>query len=127
MGSEASIRRDETSGPRDRVDRLLLAFDALADGVWLLEAERDALGTIHDFRVVLVNRRAAEPTGTSTEDAVGRLLSDVAPLAAELGHIARYAEVVGTGEPLEFEFEYETGAGPSWHWVTASPLGGGSS
>ena len=125
MGSEASIRRDETSGPRDRVDRLLLAFDALADGVWLLEAERDALGTIHDFRVVLVNRRAAEPTGTSTEDAVGRLLSDVAPLAAELGHIARYAEVVGTGEPLEFEFEYETGAGPSWHWVTASPLGGG--
>ncbi len=126
MGSDASIRRDATAGPRDREDALRPTLDALPDGVWVLDAVRDAAGAIADFRIVFVNRRAAEHLGPRAGAAAGGLLSDVVP-SGELGRVARYAEVVESGAPAEFDVRggEGDGEGPAWGWAIAAPLGEG--
>lgn len=77
-------------------------FESMAEGFFVGEAIRDAEGRMHDFRFLEVNPAFEKLTGVTASAATGAPVSEAVPgVPAEL--IARYARVVDTGEPDEFE------------------------
>ncbi|MCW1957082.1 MAG: PAS domain S-box protein, partial [Mycobacterium sp.] len=102
-------------GPRRAVVLMRVWADALPDPVVLLEAVRDEQGSIIDFICRDANRAACEQAGMTRRQVVGSSLRDRIPNFGSQGMLERYADCVGTGEPLvindlayrHFEFEAE--------------------
>jgi PAS domain S-box-containing protein len=89
------------------------------DGIMVLDAVRDADGTVADFEWLLVNPRAEELLGRDVEDLVGCRLLDVIPESATSGLFDDYVAVVETGDPIEREVRYEQGDADAWFHVVA--------
>lgn len=72
------------------------------DGHVLLDAVRDERGHIVDFTYAEVNPVACNLLGRSREDLIGRRLTEVSPDTAASGRLDAYAQVVQTGEPVQW-------------------------
>jgi PAS domain S-box-containing protein len=77
-------------------------FERMAEGFFVAEAIRDATGRMVDFRFLEVNPAFERLTDVSMTSALARSVREVIPgVQPEL--IDRYARVVDSGEPAEFE------------------------
>ena len=91
------------------------AIAASLDAFFLLEAVRDAEGSVVDFRIVELNDKADEFLGSARIDLIGRLACEVLPYLRTSGILDRFIHVVETGEGYEDEHEVHDGAcGVKW-------------
>lgn len=82
---------------------LRAATDAMVDPQALLEAVRDDDERIIDFIWREANPAACAAMGLDREELIGTALTQTAPLIADSGLLARYAECLATGEPMSVE------------------------
>ena len=85
------------------------AIAASLDAFFLLEAVRDADGSVVDFRIVELNDRADDFLGSTRIDLIGRLACEVLPYLRTSGMLERFIRVVETGEGYEDEHEVKDG------------------
>ncbi|MEO7993590.1 MAG: PAS domain S-box protein, partial [bacterium] len=76
-----------------------VAAQGSLDAFFLFVAERDAAGTILDFRCADANERAAQMTRRTVPEMIGARLTELNPATREAGFIERYAHVIATGQP----------------------------
>ena len=95
------------------------------DGIAVYTAVRDAAGRICDFELVLANAAAERLLGASSPELVGTRLLERHPLARADGVYARYAEIVETGRPADFEVRSPFAGGEGWLRIAGAKLGDG--
>ncbi len=95
------------------------------DGVMAFQALRDSQKNIVDFQWLLANPAAAQMTGCSNHELLGKYLLDQMPGSRIEGLFEGYVQVVETGEPLEKEFYYEHEGIQGWFQTIAVKLGDG--
>ena len=83
-------------------DRTLLraAADGMLDPQVLLEAVRDPVGRVVDFRYLMVNRAACAYLKVATDDLVGHNLLQFSPGMSSSALFARYIQCLADGKPL---------------------------
>ncbi|MYL81784.1 PAS domain S-box protein [Desulfovibrio aerotolerans] len=82
-------------------------FDAMGEGVCLLEMVRDATGRIVDYSIIDANPGYATILGISQERAIGARVVALYGLASP-PDLTAYERVVATGTPDTFETYFET-------------------
>jgi PAS domain S-box-containing protein len=89
---------------RDSEARWRGLFERMTEGFFVAEGLRDASGRITDFRFLQLNPAFERLTGIAPSAAVGRRVTEVIP-GFQQDLIDRYARVIETGEPAEFEVQ----------------------
>lgn len=91
------------------------------DGVYVLDSYRDSSGEITDFRIVLGNESATRLTGIASESLQGKLLCETFACVREDGVFDRYMEVIQTGKPQRFTYQYPDKTDPHEdHWLSVA-------
>ncbi|BAM04373.1 PAS domain-containing sensor histidine kinase [Phycisphaera mikurensis] len=118
-GLRARLRRSE--------DRFHAAAGGMLDAFYLLDAVRDAEGTIIDFRFTELNENGADIIGRRRADVIGQRLCELLPINRERGYFELYARVVESGEPMlrEDSFAEADGIHASWLQFQAVKVGDG--
>jgi len=120
-----SIARDITE--RKRLEESYRsAIEASLDAFYLLEAVRDAQGSLVDFRIVDVNERAVQQMAMPREVLIGGLICELFPINRTNGFFERYKGVVETGQAIQQEFYIPPGnAAPGWYHHQVVRVGDG--
>jgi signal transduction histidine kinase len=92
-------------------EQLQAMLDAMLDAVTVYRAERDAQGSIADFRCTYVNDASCALTGLSRERQLGACLGDLSPGYRDRPLFGRFVTLVETGEPFEVEDAFELPSG----------------
>jgi diguanylate cyclase (GGDEF)-like protein/PAS domain S-box-containing protein len=120
---DVTERARTTAALRASELRLQAALDGGRVGFLALRPVRDAAGAVADFDVVAANAQAAALYGMTEEDFVDQRLGELFPVSRANGHLARYAEVLATGRPADYEFRStDPRAVARWVRVQAVPL-----
>lgn len=82
-------------------------------------------GKIVDFRLEFVNKAIDGLLGIDSEAVTGKRLSEISSYVMASGLFARYAEVVDTGRPAEFETLYKRAGREKWLLVALAKLDDG--
>ncbi|MEF8825459.1 MAG: PAS domain S-box protein [Halapricum sp.] len=98
-------RNRTTRQLRASEERYRSLFTEMNEGVALQELVTDDTGEPIDYRILEVNRRYESILGLDRDDVVGERASDIYD-ANGAPYLDRYAEVVQTGESIEFETYY---------------------
>jgi PAS domain S-box-containing protein len=98
-------------------------LDATINGLFALEAVRDADGTIIDFRFLKVNETFARIMGKKEEEVVGRSYSAMLPLAKANGLFNLKCQVIETGGTIVKEVFYEGDGIDKWYLIAITKLG----
>lgn len=107
-------------------ERLRLAHELSLDGFTVLDAVRDANGTIVDFRWSYVNPIAGKLMKHAPEHLVGQRLLDVLPGNRDASELfERYVRVVETGEAHDCEILYRSEGIDGWFRNMAVRVGDG--
>jgi diguanylate cyclase (GGDEF)-like protein/PAS domain S-box-containing protein len=128
LGSWRNIQAEmeaEAMGARMR-SRLATTLDSLLDPHVVLQACRDANGTIVDFTYIEANQAACRYNLLSHEQLIGRTVMNLLPAHGATGLLAMYSQVVETGEALlldDFVYPHDF-LGKARHYdIRAVPLG----
>lgn len=97
-------------------------FEQMQEGFFIAQAVRDASGQVQDFTLLELNPAFETQTGIATHTALGRTMREVVGDMPET-LIERYAEVLRTGVPTQFEF-LAADAGSRWFELRARPVDG---
>lgn len=89
-------RKRAEAALREREATLSGILDAVKESIWLLNA---------DGRVLLANATAIQRMGKPASDIVGKLTQDILSPELAAARLARYQQVIGSRQPLEFEDE----------------------
>jgi PAS domain S-box-containing protein len=123
--ANSAVQRASTER-RQSDERFRAAIAAMLDAFYILEAVRDAQGTITDMRIVEINDAGGKRMGRPRAACLGVLQSEfIEPKAhAELCELE--ARVIATGEPLEREVQVNAPDAPlRWMRQQFVPLGDG--
>lgn len=131
-GGILSITRDRTKEVRTELERqeqekvYQQILDASADGIMLLQSDRNAQGNIVDFRIAHCNKTGLQ-TGRFPKDNVGKKLLDLLPHLRASEQFDLHKKVVETGAPVRFETSFRTPEGVEYGWfiVSLTRLGDG--
>jgi PAS domain S-box-containing protein len=121
QGQDITERKREKDALRVEEEIYRLLFANMAEGFALYELLYDGQGQPADWRVLEVNDAYTRHTGVAREQIVGRRISEVFP-AAIPEYLPRFAQVVATQTPLEFD-TYAQAVGRYQH-VHILPAGG---
>ncbi len=111
--------RDSDARFRAMLDNGRIAYSAL-------RAVRDAAGAVVDFEYVEANAALERLSGMVADDVVGARFSELWPVAREDGLVQRLADVLRTGEAIEFERESrDPRVTARWTSVQVVPLADG--
>jgi PAS domain S-box-containing protein len=91
-----------TEGLRESEERFHSTVDVLLDGLSVLSAVRDEQGRIVDMRWEYANPVACAIVHRPLEQVLGQHLLGLFPSLEGLGHFARLAQTIETGEPCDF-------------------------
>ncbi len=78
-------------------------LDGSLDAFWLLRAERDAAGGIHDFTIIEANRRAASILQLERAAMVGRRAGELVPSMRSDGLMDLLRKVMAQQRPIDVE------------------------
>src|SRR5947209_8670113 len=107
-------------------DQLRSSLEAIDQPFFRMGAVRDATGrVILDFEYLFCNRAALSLLGRDGEDVIGRRLLELFPSHRTNGLFDAYAEVVTTGEPLRYDFDFDEGGVAGEFEVVVSRAGDG--
>ncbi|MDB5240118.1 MAG: hypothetical protein JWP57_743 [Spirosoma sp.] len=106
------------------------------NGVWVVEAIRQANGSIRDFRFTLVNQpgqlkacmsvgQLAQPTLLTSYPTLGHLLFPGDDANSTQTIFERYVEVVATGKPITYQLDYQYDGLSGWYRISVSKLNDG--
>ncbi len=102
------------------------ASEASRDGLFILDAVRDATGSVDDFRFAEGNAAGCNMIGKTRSEIIGRLLSEILPFARAKGFFEKYRRVFLHREVLDEQFEIDGAAVlPVWIHHTVVPLADG--
>jgi diguanylate cyclase (GGDEF)-like protein/PAS domain S-box-containing protein len=105
--------------------RFRAAAEGSFDGFFVLEAVRNVVGQITDFRYSELNTRGETLISRSRSQVIGRTMSEVFPKTAQ-SNIEKLARVVESGTPYQEEIEYRSRTRPTrWLHHQIVPLGDG--
>ena len=93
---------DDTEASRAKLDRYRTLFDSMDEGFCVIEFFDGPHGPLSDY--VHVDANAAYELNAGIPNVVGQKLREMVPDEAD-AWIARYGEVLRTGEPIRFEQE----------------------
>jgi PAS domain S-box-containing protein len=79
-------------------------YDTTLIGMSVFAPERDAAGTITDFKIIMVNKKIERSSGRS--DMVGKLYSELFPGIKQMGLFDAMVKTIITGEPTKMEYHY---------------------
>ena len=114
-GHDITRLKDTEAALRASEERFRGAMESSLHAVYFLQAERDAAGTITDFRFTEVNRRGECLIARPRAELVGGRLCELLPVNRTGGFLDKYVRVVESGEPLEEEFPIaEAGVAAGW-------------
>ena len=103
---------------------LQVAQELSLDAFTILQAVRDSVGTIVDFRWTYVNPAAARLLKHAREELEGQLLLAVLPGNKQSSELfERYVKVIETGQPHDIEIVYEGEGIQGWFRNMAVKLG----
>jgi PAS domain S-box-containing protein len=118
-------RRAEARLDEER-ELVLVAQELSLDAFIILQAVRDAAGTIVDFRWTYINPAAAAILKHEREELVGQQLLKVMPGNKQNSDVfERYVKVVETGQPHKIELAYDADGIQGWFRNMAVKLGDG--
>ena len=106
---------------RESEEKYRRLFENMAEGFALCELIDDARGRPIDWRILEVNDAYTRHTGIPRDKIVGRRASQVLP-ASITDNLSRFAEVVATQKPMEFETSAK--AASRYRHVVTFPAGG---
>lgn len=89
-----------------QADLMRTILDNAQTAVSLHSVIRDRDGRIADFRTVLANKLVMEIWGDTADQNLNQTFLEYRPEAAGTAEFNRYAQVVETGEPAQFEYIY---------------------
>jgi PAS domain S-box-containing protein len=115
-------RKRHEDALRFREERYRALFNSIDEGFYIIELIRDDAGKAVDYRFLEANPAAERHNGL--RNPVGKRLSEVLP-SPKLEWVARYDNVVRTGEPERFS-DYSPSLG-RWFDISVSRLGDASS
>jgi PAS domain S-box-containing protein len=111
---------------RDSEARIRAIAETSLDAVFLLDAKRDARGTIEDFVFTYLNPKAEEMLGADKATVLGQKLCELIPNNRTSGFFDKYVAVAETRQPLEEEFQIASAADePIWLHHEVVPVGDG--
>ena len=125
MGNDITEQKQvalETERQRTLLDGVL---DASQDAILVLEALRDAHGTIIDFRPTHANSMVTQLTGHSVDALLASTFLTLFPDTRETGFFNQYQLVTQTGEPYQGELFFDTDNRKRWYDISAVKLGDG--
>jgi len=83
------------------------SLEALDEAFFRMRAVRDTTGAIEDFYYEYCNPAALRVLGRSSDDVIGRRLIELYPAHKNNGLFDAYVQVIETGDPLRYEFQYD--------------------
>ena len=86
------------------------------------ETVRDETGEIVDFIYRLTNRFLTKRSDVAADQIIGHRMTTYFPSVKQVGLFQRFAEVVRTGEPESFEFQYQADGYDAWYLISTAPL-----
>lgn len=113
---------------RENEEWLRGAVEGSFDAIQILRSKRDENGTIVDFEMLELNRRAEEHIGLDRSKLLGKLLSSINPNYLTNGEFEKYVDVVESRSAFDEE-RVETSAsnGSRWFHVQGVPVADGIS
>jgi PAS domain S-box-containing protein len=106
--------------------RFRTALSASHVGFTVLQAVRDAAGTIEDFEWRYVNSAAERLLGQPARELLGRRVASVLPGHWDTPHLlARLSAVVETGEPADMEFTLHPHQRTHWYHNSVAKMDDG--
>ena len=102
MDTDVNERQAVPDGSRRLVDRYRTLFDCMDEGFCIIEFLDGPHGPLSDY--IHIEANAAYATNAGIPNVVGQKLRDMVPDEAD-AWLARYGEVLRTGEPIRFEQE----------------------
>jgi signal transduction histidine kinase len=110
----------------DRTTLYRDVIECMTSGVAAYETVRDpGTGEIIDFRWVLSNAYAEKVVGKPEAELLGKTLLQELPEHGPSGLFERYRDVVETGQPIEFTYDYHDGRVHGVFLIRAVKLGDG--
>jgi signal transduction histidine kinase len=121
---------------RQLAELLQNVFRNSLNGIWAVEAVRQATGSVSDFRFILVNQPGSlkacmsgsqfpPPTLLTLYPAVGRIPFPGTTAAGTQTIFERYVEVVDTGLPVTYLIDYQHDGLSGWYQISVSKLNDG--
>jgi PAS domain S-box-containing protein len=116
----------EVQAKKDKEQQACFAasmLNATINGLFALEAVRNAQGQIIDFQFVKVNETFAQIIGKKEDEVIGKSYSMVLPLAKANGLFDLKCKVIETGETIVQEIYYEGDGIDRWYLIAITKLG----
>jgi PAS domain S-box-containing protein len=113
---QASTYQRYTQSLELAANQLRMTMESNIDGVFLMQAVRDANKQVIDFRLIEANSTACNQLNMTHEALIGGLICELFPINRTNGFFEQYKRVIETGEALLQEYQVpDTEIGAGWY------------
>jgi PAS domain S-box-containing protein len=98
-------------------------LNASINGIFVLEAVRDAAGAVVDFLFIKINNKLSGVLGKKEEEIIGKSYLSLLPPSKENGLFELKKQILATGLPVQKEFRYKGAGIDGWFLISMAPLG----
>jgi PAS domain S-box-containing protein len=108
---------------KQQAEEVNAILQASFNGVFSMEAVRDENGALIDFTILHINQAFTRILGLKEEEVVGRRYLSIFPGTRHDGIFDLHCQVLQTGEPVDYEFHYNTDGFDGWYRICITRMG----